>query len=332
MSRACGLVVATTGVVASGLLAIPTASARPVRLDQAGTCDLHGLDARVAGLTGGDPFDDEASAGISVRTRADAGKVIAEIRTDDGNHHITGPRIVSAATCNELLDATATIVAMAIAALPPPAQIDADDADDDLPPELLPASERKSAAPRSPAVDPDPDPEAGSIRATASRSSRNQLAILVGGAGTTSGDHTMAQAMAGIRLRRGGRSLTLEAHVDSPESMDAGVGHIAVWRAEATLSPCLHFGTFAGCALASLGTIHGESTGFIGSRSAATPLVGFGGRATWEHPLTDRWALRVHLDVSALATETRFDVDNMAVWKSQRVEGSAGIGVFAQFP
>ena len=55
-------------------------------------------------------------------------------------------------------------------------------------------------------------------------------------------------------------------------------------------------------------------------------------RIAWERPVTGRIAIRAHLDAAALLTTTRFDIDDMPVWTSPRVEVLAGLALLAHFP
>ena len=65
-------------------------------------------------------------------------------------------------------------------------------------------------------------------------------------------------------------------------------------------------------------------------RSVYAPSVASGLRLTWE-----RWYRRVgarlQLDGRAFLTTTRFQVDYMPVWNSERFEASAGFSVLARF-
>jgi hypothetical protein len=60
--------------------------------------------------------------------------------------------------------------------------------------------------------------------------------------------------------------------------------------------------------------------------------VAGGLRGTWEHTVASGFVVRVHVDVRVFATKTVFDVDHMAVWSSQRLEESLGIGILKRIP
>jgi hypothetical protein len=155
---------------------------------------------------------------------------------------------------------------------------------------------------------------------------------LVFAGSTTTASEIDEELIVGARWRRTTRSLTAEVHVDAPQDISLGAtGRIRVFRSEASLSPCGHVGPFAGCLIAAIGTIRGSGTGLSSGRAAFTPLVSGGVRVTWERHVSARVEVRLHLDLSALVTRTRFDVDHMDVWSSSPFEGSAGIGILTRF-
>jgi hypothetical protein len=186
---------------------------------------------------------------------------------------------------------------------------------------------------------PDPDvsvtaPIAGIRTAAPAETSLHPASegeLLLAGAGVTTTEETDEQLIVGIRWRRAAQSLTGELRANAPADRHVGMGQIHIWRSEVSLSPCLHVGGFGGCLVASLGTIRGSATGLTAGRSAFTPLVSGGLRVTWEHAVASRVVLRLHADLVAIATTTRFDVDHMPVWSSQPVEASAGIGFLMRF-
>src|SRR5215813_6268483 len=90
------VVVVATAVQGVDLAAAGPARVDALRLDTSGVCSMRTLEAQAARLLGDNPFDDDASAGITIITRSDGGAVAAEIRIDDGQGHTIGPRVVSA--------------------------------------------------------------------------------------------------------------------------------------------------------------------------------------------------------------------------------------------
>jgi len=110
------------------------------------------------------------------------------------------------------------------------------------------------------------------------------------------------------------------------------VGSIEVLRTELSISPCIHRGAFAVCGLASGGVIRGAANNLRDARTAYSPVLSAGARLVWEHAVSDRFALRLHVDAEGLLTTTRFDVDQMVVWTTPRFEAAAGVGVLAHFP
>jgi hypothetical protein len=128
-------------------------------------------------------------------------------------------------------------------------------------------------------------------------------------------------------------SLAAEVRADVPEQLVvAQMASVRVFRSQLSLAPCVHAGELAGGVVASAGAFHGSADGLASPRSVYSPLLSGGARLVWEHPITERLALRIHAGVDALLTTTSFDVDHMRVWLSPRFEGSAGVGVLAHFP
>ncbi len=297
-------------VIAVVVLAAGSVRASPVRIETTGAaCDLAELEARVAALAGPDGVRADAVAVVQISTARDGGDVTAEVSFDDGAGRHRGPRVVRAAGCDELVAATAVVIAMGLPELMEATTEPA--ASRPLSHELEAAetiTEIHLAAPPRPARD-----DAG-------------LDVVVG-------IDSSGAAIAGTRWRRGRGSITTELHLDIPEDRQVAVaGQIRILRAEIAVAPCRQLGAFGACAIATLGVIHGTGEGLDAARGATTPVLAGGLRATWEHAVTARFVLQIHVDASAFATRTQFDVDHMSVWTSGRVEASAGIGILAHFP
>ena len=341
------------GVVAllSVLVAVRTATADPVRLEvKGGVCDFGHLESQLTQMLGSDPVDPNARASVRVDVTKPGDQLAARILFDDGDDGIRGPRIVTSRNCRDLVESVALVVAMALPELPaapsvnempppasvvdPPSPVSAPTPVSDQPP-APPMPPPVAAAPAPGRLSPEPSTHALGL-ATRDLGSRSvgQLdtdLFAAGASGFTSGG-VQGQVIVGIRVRRDVASLSAEIRADLPEEHDVErMSGISVFRTQVSLSPCLHFGSVAGCAVASAGTIHGSAVGLTSARSAYTPLLTGGLRMTWEHRLGPGVALRLHVDADALLTTSRFDVDNMQVWVSPRFEGAAGVGVLAHF-
>jgi hypothetical protein len=300
-------------------LAAMPASASTVRLQVTGdACDFASLEPQLAQMLGADPIDSNARASVQV----DVSTVHeARVSFDDGGGLVRGPRVVTAASCNELVKSVAIVIATAL----PDVQEDTEAVVVDEPPHV--------STPTPVAIRFEPATTDLDVAPVASEPSVSQTDVLVAGATGITSVGADGQAILGIRVRRNAASVSAELRGDAPQQVSANrMGTIGIARAQISISPCMHFGAFATCVVAGAGTIHGSGTELTSAREAYTPLLTAGLRVTWEQPLTRRIALRIHLDADALLTTTQFDVDDMKVWQSQRFEASAGLGVLAHFP
>jgi hypothetical protein len=298
-------------------LAATAAAAGPVQLETAGdACGLDGLDAQIERLA---PPDLASTAKVRVEVTRGTDGFVGETWFPDRAE--IGRRTVNAATCDQLVDSIALVIAMALPGATAPI---ADPPPPVTPPPVAPPRARPRASHIETAVVANAEP-------APPRDSRYDLYIAGGSSISASGLRT--QLILGARTRRGASSLGVELRGDAPEDrVISPIASIQILRAELTATPCLHAGGFAGCAVASLGTFHGSGRRLYAARRAFAPLVSAGVRIGWEHELSDRLAARVYFDAQALVTTTKFDVDNMPVWESQRVEGSGGVSLLAHFP
>jgi hypothetical protein len=284
------------------LAATSTAAASPVRLDVNGTCDLGLLPTKIRQLAPAVELDSNSATTISIVTRTTGDGVAATITRD-------GEREVRAASCDELVESVALILAMTITtAAEPPA----------IPIERPVTPERTDLTSEIPARSSLPS---------------SPWSVLVGGAGSRTSEGWITRLIAGVRWRTRDRSMGAEVRVSSPmdESVNAAA-QIRVWDATIALTPCLHASAFAACANLAGGFIRGTSTGLVDARSHTSPSMSLGARLEWTLPLTPRFGLRMHLDADAYLTATRFDVDQMTRWSHDRVEVRGGIGAVTHFP
>lgn len=322
-------------VVALLVLVARTAVAGPARLEIVGNaCDLHGLEAQIAQLAGEDPFEPRAPAVVRIATSTVGHAISARVTLDDDSGHLLGTRTIAAASCRELVKSLAVVVAMALPVVerattvqpvapaprpPPPA-----------PPLPPPPSAVSARAPRAPGA---ADATAALVASATPRRRAAELDVLVAGAAAAAGGASHGQLILGTRWRRGARSLTLELRTETPTQLrTTTMTGIDLLRAELAISPCLHVGQFAGCAVAAAGAFRGSGVRLTERRSATRPLLSAGLRLTWEHHVTGAVAVRLHAEADALLTTTRFDIDDMPVWTSSRYEALAGAGLLARFP
>lgn len=248
-------------------------------------------------------------------------------------------RVVDAASCGELVDAAALIVDMARTVAPrakPAKRVDppADDAPAAV--EVEPVAEEDVAIPSAPVARVTPvelaevveqAPDATPALAT------NSLGVVAGG-GATRGSHGWLTTVdLGARWRRGDGSLELDVSAVMPDRVQVtATGSVGVWSVAATAAPCLHVGPVAACALASVGAVVGEGAGLTDARRATTPLFALGGRLAAETAVSTRLSLRLRADVLGNVTASRFDVDGMTVWATDRVAAWLGADAILRFP
>ncbi|HEY4178197.1 MAG TPA: hypothetical protein VGM90_15225 [Kofleriaceae bacterium] len=275
-----------------------SAAADPIAVTSSGdACDLAALPAAANQLAPPDPRDVAATVTTS---RVDAGvQASLTLTTDDG----TSTRTVSAVTCAELVDSVALVLAMAAQPVPHA-------------PEPAPLR-------ATPLVERSPDEVATTRHASG-------WSALAGGA-VANDMNASVLVGATVHLRR--NSLGIEARYQLPEQLDVStMGRVSVTTSALSLSPCHDVGALSLCGTAGAGFIHGRGTGLVDAQSATHPLVALGGRVAWTLPLTDRFALRFHLEAEATLSTTRFDVDNMPVWTSDRVQVRGGTALVTHFP
>lgn len=290
-------------------------------------CDLSALDAELA-----DMLADESAGDSRVSVVASRGdqELRAEVLFLDADGQALGSRVITASTCDDLVDSIALVIAMAIP--------DLSAGEHTQPRAVQSEAELSPVAPATPpAVEASPVTAAVdrmSVRRSTRVETASELSVAgyLGGASTVTSRGMHEQLLLGARLRRGRASLSLQARVDAPEEVRVtATGTVAIMQADVSLAPCAHWRSLAGCALLSLGVLHGSGKALYAARDVFTPNVATGVRIGWEHFVSSRLAIRVHLDGRARLTTTTFEVDYMPVWESSRVEGSAGVGLVARF-
>ena len=317
------------GLVTLAIMAGSTAArATPPSISVHGeACDLSALDAELADMLAG---QSAGNSRVSVVTRRSEQTLTAEVLFVDADGQPLGTRIVAAATCDDLVDSIALVIAMAIPDLP--AGEDTQQRDVRSEAELSPVEPEAmapvEAGPATVTVD------RMSVRRGARVEATPELSIdgFIGGASTVTSNGVHEQFLLGARLKRGRASLALQARVDAPEEVPVtATGAVTINQADVSLVPCAHWGSLASCALLSVGLLHGSGGTLHAARDVFTPYVSTGVRIGWEHFVTSRFAVRAHVDGRARLTATTFEVDYMPVWDSSRVEGSAGLGLVARF-
>lgn len=316
-------------VTAATLAATTAARAERLIISIRGdACDLSALDAELTQMLADKPV---GGSRVSVVTHIGNQTLSAEVLFVEAEGQTHGPRLVTASSCDDLFDSIALVIVMALpdAAVHEPADPrDASELETATTP-MLPATPHPLEPPA-----PTLPVENLAIARSASAEAPRVLAIdgYISGASTVTSRGLNEQLLLGVRLKRGRASLSLQAHVDAPEEVRVtATGKIVVTHVDASVAPCVHIKSFAGCALVGIGVLRGSGEALHSARDTFTPVLATGLRIGWEHFLTSNLAVRVHVDGRALLTTTTFDVDYMPVWESGRFEGSAGVGLLARF-
>jgi hypothetical protein len=138
--------------------------------------------------------------------------------------------------------------------------------------------------------------------------------------------------LAGVGLRRGNLSVTVDVRADWPAARSLKTGTVSSALYLGTLAPCIHHRWVAACALASAGARRVSGHGLLDARAATDAYVALGARLGIDLPLTARLAVALHGDVTAPVTRMHLLVDDEVVWTSPLASVALGIGLAAIFP
>jgi hypothetical protein len=311
--------------------------ARPVRLTYAGVAGCPSeasLREAVRARLGRDPFRDDAPRSLVAGVTRVGRKLHGAIELREASGAVAGARKLEAADgdCEELVASMALAISIAIdpeSALRPPPP----------PPPLSPrpppapqgaTAEAKPPPPPPPLAAPLPAalPPAPPARPRASLILRGGTAVAVG---LLPGPSVGAALDAGVR--RGAFSVTLGAAAHLPASLGAtGGGAVSAWTAAARLTPCVHAGWAAMCALASVGGLRGAGSGVSSARQGLTVHATLGARVALEIPLGGHLALAPHADLATPLTRTALQLAGADVWTTPAAYGAFGVGVVTHFP
>lgn len=231
---------------------------------------------------------------------------------------VIGPRVVRAASCNELAKSLALVIVMS-----------------------LRTDELRAGEPREPTsvthgitIERPALPIAlaatDALDAAPAATRVNHVEAMLGAASDLGGRPALAL---GGRWHRGAFSLGLELHLLAPQSIavEAG-GSVEVARTAIDAAPCMHVSHVALCGLASARMITGEGHELAEAAHIRRVALAVGGRIELSYPVLHRLSLRAHLDGLQALDRTRFTVDEMAVWTSDSRELWLGAGIVAKFP
>jgi hypothetical protein len=349
MRRALGIL----GGVLCSLMLAASASASPSarlvysRTQLAATCpDEPALRKAVAARVGYDPFFPWAKQTVVVQVSHDHGAFTARVQVIDEQGVAEGTRELTStqADCAELFDAAALAIAIALDAVAPP--------------EPPPAAGSASTAPASPST-PVPDapvPEApppplvapeetvpsltsalsdGSADAPPNAAPPHRPSFFagvdaLGSLETAPSVDVGAAVFAGARYRF--LSAALEFRVDAPASttFPENTGSVSSWLYAGSLVPCAHYGIGSVCAVGMLGSLNASGDARE-SFSKNARFAAVGGRIGIELGLTERLAIRAHIDLLRNLAPASLYIDEQH-WTAGPVAGTAAAGLVVRFP
>jgi hypothetical protein len=280
-------------------------------------CDPEPVRSRVRVLLGHDPFAASATTTVRLAVTRTAGEVRATLVVVDGDGLERGQRALAVASCGELADAAALVIAMIVRRIEPSG--------------VEPVAEERA----EPAIVEEPVPPLAPAAVVPMRRvgrERGDAALVLGVAGGAGGGGLAGAGMLGARFRSGAVSIALELQVTAPASVAVGPGRVAVTSGTIELAPCAHRGELAACVGLAGGWVTGRGEDLTNPRSATTPYAAAGARVAWERAISAQVGLRLHVAVRAPLTRNRFLVDEMAVWENGALESWVGASLVARIP
>jgi hypothetical protein len=289
--------------------------------ESASSCpDRASITDAVAARLGRVPFDDKAELKITAHLSRDD-RWSARIVLQRGEE-IVGERELasSATTCDELAEAVALAIAIAIDPLVLTRDVgDAGDAGDAAPalreePDAAPEVREPEAAPAPPqhdAIDVAIEVFGGAFGAIGSAPSPT-LGLRAGGS-------------IGVDVFRVG----VEGRADLPASARVSGGSVETHLLTGALMPCVQMTIVMGCAVVEAGAMRAQALDLPGATPQTSPWLAGGGRVALEWPFMDVWRARLHLDVVAPLTRVsvRARGDDQPLWTTPPIQGSVGVQI-----
>jgi hypothetical protein len=309
--------------------AAPTARLVYLRGPGAESCPGEGeLRDAVAARLGYDPFATFSLDTLFAEIDKDGTGFVARVKLVAHDSSVRGARSIrGTGECSDLVASLALTISIAI----DPLAFTRNGRPEGLPPEERPVQPIPDDPDARPVI-PDPPPEPPS--ATPEPAPRVRVALGAGALGSTGAAPAPAFGFLVFgRMRYRDASLVLEGRADLASSADAvGPGRVSSSLLALTLLPCGHAGWFFGCARGSIGSISAEGLD-IAAPGASSALWGaFGARLGLEIPLSEIFALRIHVDGDIVATRYRLRFGEREAFRYPAVAGDLGVGLVANFP
>lgn len=299
--------------------------------------DEGGLRKAIASRVGYDPFFPWAPLTVSVEVMRDSGHFRGRIVLEMGGFEKGAQTIdetpgKDGATCEDLLDAIALAVSVALdAARAVPTDTAADSsapAEPEKPPApVVPAPDEKN--PPTPARKADESSVAHPSYVVHPHDTRRLSLWVAPGARVGFGAWPAATLAPDlfVELRYGAIGFGLEGRYDFPVTVTVGPNEQAsIDRATGSFVPCFHVGWFTPCAIATLGENHAAGVRVEGASSATALYAAFGGRVGADVALVPRLHLLGTADVVGTAPPIRIAVGPNVI-RNSAAEASVGIAL-----
>lgn len=313
-----------------GQLASSSVEARPTAVlsyappaDDVSCPDAASLKRMVAAQLGFDPFVSEAPLRVHVTLERAASGHRARVAFVTGST-TSGERALDGRDCASVANAVALTVAVALDTL--------NDGEREAAAPAAPAASASASASVEPVAPPPQAREARSPEAPPPPSRplalRASIApkVSVGAApGTAFG------AAGAVGVRGSLLSLSLEARGDLPSFAPLSIGgELGTSLVLAGLVPCAHYRRWALCAMASVGSMRGESRGVARPASDEGFYGNAGLRLALDLPLSRRLALRPELDGLVVWARPKLHFNDNAVWNAPSISGVFGLALVVQ--
>jgi hypothetical protein len=298
------------------------------RKEGAGSCpDADLIATSVAERLGYEPFDSTAPDTMKVTIFKKERGLQAKIEMVGSDGKSKAERVLSSrrSDCSDLAATMALAIAIAIDPFHANAPQPANDARPAPPPEPAPmpapappAAKERAAVPAAIIAAPPP-PRASPVSPRTPITARAGAGV-TGGIGSAPVRNLGATISVGVR--RANLSIDLEGRADLPASVPLRVGEVSTSLLVASLVPCVHWKSVAGCGLVTGGAL----------RQVVDPYVALGARVALELRVASQLYLTAHADVSAPLVTTELRVGGDEFWTTPAIAILVGLGLGFAFP
>ena len=310
--------------------------------------DASALRRSVEGHLGYDPFDETAALQIRCQISVQRAQLLAVVNVSNRASRRSGERKLASTNmnCEELTDAAALAIAIAIDPLLPTASAPPGPPEPprDETPRAPPAVDETPTTPPKPAASDEGLPTPGAADqpsleedvAAPSADGSNVPFVFSMGGGASFSYALQPSAALGVTLafgvRRGPMSLALEAQWRSPSELRYLNGALTAQLFSATILGCGHYGVMNACILGDAGIVAGSAEGYLRSIRDTTAFMATGARVGWQPSLFRNASALFYVAGLVPLVRTTLWVDPQSVWTMPHLAAQAGILGFFAFP